>query len=641
MVPMIASASRLLLIEDDPRESTVYEEMLRHHAPHLRVERADRLSVGLEWLAQASFDAVLVDWLLPDSHGLETFERIRAMDASVPVVLLSDQVDDELAVTALRAGAEDCLLKRALDGPSLGRSLRYAIERKQARPGASISDAQTRALVHAMPDAMFLLHRDGRCIDIKRPGRPQASSPAELFLQTGMEAGGSFARELDELYRRHLEAALDSGEMQVFEYEQRQNGGIRHYETRLVATGASEAVALVRDVTDSRSLEEQLRLSQRLEAVGRLAGGIAHDFNNILTVISGNAELALAMLPEGDEKSEEIEEVREAARRAATLTRQLLAFSRKQVLKPVPLELNALVRGTERMLRRLIGEDIDLVTNLQDGLGTIRADPAQIEQILMNLAINARDAMPLGGKLVFGTRDVDVYETYVGQGIEVTSGPYVMLAVSDTGIGMDPSTKSRAFEPFFTTKERGKGTGLGLSVVYGIVKQSGGYIWVYSEPKLGTTFKIYFPCIDSPATFALRRDEAHVELGHGETVLVVEDDAKVLEVAHRFLEEGGYNVLSTPHITQALDLVRFHEGPIHLLATDVVMPGMSGSELAVRLRSLRPEMKTLFVSGYTDDAIAHHGVLEDDVALLEKPYSRLSLLRAVRRALDGPGDPAS
>jgi PAS domain S-box-containing protein len=570
---------------------------------------------------------------LPDSRGLETFERIHAADASVPVVLLSDQNDEELGALAVRAGAQDYLVKGTVDGPSLGRSLRYAIERKHAREALGISEAQTRALLDAMPDTMFRIHRDGRCVDFNPSGSSSVSSPAEHLLRGAMDS--SFARELDELYHRNLEAALDSGETQVFEYQQRSNGETRHYETRLVATGAAEAVALVRDVTDSRRLEEQLRLSQRLEAVGRLAGGIAHDFNNILTVISGNAELALAMLSEDEPKCQEIEEIREAARQAATLTRQLLAFSRKQVLKPVPLELNALVRGTEKMLRRLIGEDVELVTSLQAGVGTIRADPAQIEQILMNLAINARDAMPKGGKLVFETKDIDVYETYVGQGVEVTSGPYVMLAVSDTGIGMDPSTKSRAFEPFFTTKERGKGTGLGLSMVYGIVKQSGGYVWVYSEPKMGTTFKIYFPCIDSPATFTVRSDGTQVELGRGETILVVEDDAKVLEVAHRFLEEGGYHVISTSDIAKALEIVRDREDPIHLLATDVVMPGMSGPELAERLRSSRPEMKTLYVSGYTDDAIAHHGVLEEDVALLEKPYSRVTLLRAVRRALDG------
>jgi len=632
---MISTASRLLLIEDDPGESNAFEGMLRRVAPHLQVECANSLSAGLERLAHGPFDAVLVDLWLPDSRGLETFERIHAANASVPVVVLSDQNDEELAAKAVRAGAQDYLVKGTVDGPSLGRSLRYAIERQHAREARDISEAQTRALFDAMPDTMFRIHRDGRCVDFKPSGSSSVSSPAEHLLRDGMET--SVARELDELNelcRRNLEAALDSRETQVFEYQQRSNGETRHYETRLVATGAAEAVALVRDVTDSRRLEEQLRLSQRLEAVGRLAGGIAHDFNNILTVISGNAELALAMLSE-DEPCEEIEEIREAARQAVTLTRQLLAFSRKQVLKPVPLELNALVRGTEKMLRRLIGEDLELVTSLQAGLGTIRADPAQIEQILMNLAVNARDAMPKGGKLVFETKDIDVYETYVGQGVEVTSGPYVMLAVSDTGIGMDPSTKLRAFEPFFTTKERGKGTGLGLSMVYGIVKQSGGYIWVYSEPKMGTTFKIYFPCIDSPATFTVRSDGAQIELGRGETILVVEDDAKVLEVAHRFLEEGGYHVISTSDIAKALEIVRDREEPIHLLATDVVMPGMSGRELAERLRPSRPEMKTLYVSGYTDDAIAHHGVLEEDVALLEKPYSRVSLLRAVRRALDG------
>ena len=412
-----------------------------------------------------------------------------------------------------------------------------------------------------------------------------------------------------------------------------------------IRTGAEEY--LVKSVVTTETLARVLHLaierrrarlarsqSRKLEAMGRLAFGVAHDLNNLLTVISGNADLALAELPEGEPSRQELEEIGDAAQRAALLTRQLLAFSGKQILKPVAVDPNALVRGVETPVRRLIGEDISLGTKLEPGLGTMKADPAQIEQVLMNLAMNARDAMPQGGQLGFETKSVESSESYPGQEGEIPAGAYVMLAVSDSGIGMDADTRSRVFEPFFTTKERGKGMGLGLSTVYGIVKQSDGHIWVSSEPGMGSTFKIYLPRADSGASPAAHGKSKRAAETRGETVLVVEDDTKVLEVAHRFLEEGGYQVISTSQIAEALAIVEDRRRPIHLLATDVVMPGMSGRELAERLRSVRPGLKTLYISGYTDDAIDHHGVLGPGVEFLEKPYSSQDLLAAVRRALD-------
>jgi PAS domain S-box-containing protein len=629
---------RLLLIEGSPTDRREVQRTLNELGSEHRAESADRLSIGEKLLAIGGFDAVLLNLALPDSRGLETLERVHSIDPTVPVVLLSDVDDQELAAKAVRAGAQDYVLTSGLNKAVLGRSLRYAIERKRGEEALRVSEARTRALLDAIPDAMFRIHRGGRFLDFKPP-KEASTSAFSVNLDGNLE--DALPPALAEQYRLHLASALESGETQLFEYQHRTHGEERHYEVRLVASGADEALAIVRDVTESRQMEEQLRLSQRLEAVGRLAGGVAHDFNNYLTVIGGNAELALIQPPDDSELRLALDEIKGAADRAATVTRQLLAFSRKQVLKPVPLDLNDLVLATEKMLRRLIGEDIDLVTKLDSEFSTVRADPAQIEQVLMNLAVNARDAMPKGGKLLFETTDIDVYETYVGQELEVASGAYTVLSVSDTGTGMDPATKARAFEPFFTTKERGKGTGLGLSTVYGIVKQSGGYIWIYSEIGLGTTIKIYLPSLDCPAVYADPRSDPRVEEGRGETILLVEDDPNVLQVGQRFLTQAGYHVIPADGTTTALDLVANYRDTIHLLATDVILPMMSGRDLAERLQSLRPNIRTLYLSGYTDDAIAQHGVLDVGVAFLEKPYDRLGLLAAVRRALDDAGNISS
>jgi CheY-like chemotaxis protein len=370
-----------------------------------------------------------------------------------------------------------------------------------------------------------------------------------------------------------------------------------------------------------------------MESVGRLAGGVAHDFNNLLTVINSYAELAVAELKEGDQLREDLKEIHAAGVRAAALTRQLLAFSRKQVLQPVVLNLSTLVAGTEKMLRRMIGEDVDLAIVPAEGLGCVKADPGQIEQVIVNLAVNARDAMPAGGKLTIETADVEFDEVYASQHVGAHPGQYVMLAISDTGTGMDEATRSRIFEPFFTTKDVGLGTGLGLSTVYGIVKQSGGYIWVYSEVGVGTTFKIYLPRVAEAARDA-HAVPAQTRIRGTETVLVVEDDKALRRAAKRILSTAGYAVIEAADGTEALQVMEGHEGPLHLLLTDVIMPGMSGREAAERLGALRPGLKVLFSSGYTDDSILRHGVLEQGVHFIAKPYTAAALTRKVRETLD-------
>ncbi|MBC7251681.1 MAG: response regulator [Anaerolineae bacterium] len=389
------------------------------------------------------------------------------------------------------------------------------------------------------------------------------------------------------------------------------------------------------------SLEElertqaQLIQAQKMEAVGRLAGGVAHDFNNLLTAIIGNAEFLLMSLGPGDPLRRDVEEIKTAADRAAALTRQLLAFSRKQILQPKVLNLNVVVTNIEKMLRRLIGEDIELVTILAPDLGQVRADPGQLDQVIMNLAVNARDAMPRGGKLTIETKNVYLDEDYAHRYLEVEPGPYVMLAVSDSGVGMDEETMSHLFEPFFTTKDVGEGTGLGLATVYGIIKQSGGHITVYSEVGQGTTFRIYLPRIEEAGRVGKRETRPEELLLGGETVLLVEDADMVRELARRVLAESGYTVLVARDGEEAMRVCAEHKGPIHLLVTDVVMPGgMSGRDLAERLASRQPQMKVLYMSGYTDEAIVRHGILEPDVIFLQKPFTPAELTHKVREALE-------
>nr|MBI3613674.1 PAS domain S-box protein [Nitrospirota bacterium] len=384
-------------------------------------------------------------------------------------------------------------------------------------------------------------------------------------------------------------------------------------------------------------LEEQLRHVQKMDAVGRLAGGVAHDFNNLLTVIGGCSALLLRRLGPTDALRRYPLEIQQASERATSLTQQLLAFSRRQMLEPKVLTLNENVSTMDSMLRRLIGEHINLVTVLGADLGLVKADPGQIEQVIMNLAVNARDAMPEGGKLTIETANVDLDEAYASRHMAVEPGPYVMLAISDTGHGMDEETQARLFEPFFTTKEKGKGTGLGLSTVYGIVKQSGGIIWVYSEPTRGTTFKIYLPRVVAVSERASLTSVAGAEFVRGtETILLVEDEESVRALACEALEEAGFHVLGARHGAEALVISHQHQGPIHLLLTDVVMPEMSGRVLADRLAPQRPAMKILYMSGYTDNAIVHQGVIDPGTAFLHKPFSPDALVRKVREVLDTP-----
>jgi PAS domain S-box-containing protein len=423
----------------------------------------------------------------------------------------------------------------------------------------------------------------------------------------------------------------------------RKDGDIVYIEvsaTKTIYRGEAVSLVYLRDITERKlaeekmtALQEQLNQAQRMEAIGRLAGGVAHDFNNILTVIKGYSQLSLSEVKEGDPLRENIDEIRKSSDRAADLTRQLLAFSRRQILETKVLDLNSLIMDLDKMLHRLIGEDIELITLFADDLGRVETDPGWVEQIVMNLVVNARDAMPNGGKLTIETANMELDEYYARAHVDVTPGHYVMLSVSDTGVGMTPEVRQQVFEPFFTTKEKGKGTGLGLSTVYGIVKQSGGNIWVYSEPGKGTTFKIYLPRVDEPLE-ELKERVVKEELPRGsETILLVEDEEVVRKLAVRILKRQGYTVLEALDVEDALKTCEERKQPIHLILTDVVMPGMSGRQLFDRCWQVRQDLRVLYMSGYTDNAIVHHGVLKKGTNYLQKPFTVDGLARKVREVL--------
>jgi PAS domain S-box-containing protein len=510
--------------------------------------------------------------------------------------------------------------------------LAEAIDRKHAEDELRQSESQSRALFENALDAVLITDEHGAYVDANR-------AACDLL---GVPYNEVIGRTVDDFIEQDSKA--EAGPMwEEFLKEGRMRGVIRLQrpdETVVDVDVSATAnflpgrhLSVLRDVTERRKLEEQLRQSQKLESVGMLAGGIAHDFNNLLTVITGYSELTLGRLENADPLARYVEEIKNAAERATSLTRHLLAFSRKQVLQPKVIDLNSIIANIEKMVGRLVGEDMELLIKPCIGLGLVKADPGQIEQVILNLVINARDAMPNGGKITLETARVYLDKEYARQHIAVQPGWYVMLAVADTGHGMDAKTQKHIFEPFFTTKESGKGTGLGLSTVYGIVKQSGGNIWVYSEVGVGTSFKIYLPLVDERVTEPDAEVVRPENTAGTETILLAEDEEMVRRLARESLRMHGYRVLEAANGADALLICRQHEGPIHLLLTDVVMPRMSGRDLADQLVRLRPETRVLYMSGYTDQAIVHHGILDGDIAFIGKPFTPDALVLKVIEVL--------
>lgn len=511
-------------------------------------------------------------------------------------------------------------------------------QRKRAEELLQESEKKYRALFEELKDVVFMSTPDGKLLDINPAGVELFGySSREELLKVDVYQDLYFNRQDRKLLEQKL---AQQGFVKDFELIMKRKDGQKLIVLETATAVRDEAGAIVayrgmlRDVTEQKQLEEQLRQSQKIEAIGRLAGGVAHDFNNLLTVIMGFSDRLLKGLGQDDPLHRNAVEIRKAAERAASLTHQLLAFSRRQILTPRILNLNTIIINLEGMLQRLIGEHIELITVLGPNLGRVKADPGQIEQVILNLVVNARDAMPQGGKLIIETANFDADEMYIRRHPTIQLGTYVMLSVSDTGVGMDEETRSHLFEPFFTTKEVGKGTGLGLSTVYGIIKQSGGNIRVYSELGQGTTFKVFLPCVTEDIKTTELNKASDLSLHGSETILLVEDQEKVRTLIRESLQRNGYTVLEAGHGMEALQVSEQHEGSIDLLVTDIVMPQMGGRELVQHLTPLRPEMKVLYISGYTDNAFAQNNSVGSDVAFLQKPFTPDVLIRKVREVLD-------
>jgi two-component system cell cycle sensor histidine kinase/response regulator CckA len=521
---------------------------------------------------------------------------------------------------------------------------------RKAHAALQISQARVRTVLDSALDAIVGIDEHGTIVDWNH--RAEA-----LFGWSFDEAHGRSLSETiippdqRETHRKGFRRFLEAGESALLNKRVEMTAWRRDETTfpvelsivPLQEDGTRRFYGFIADITDRRaaeeklrSAEEQLRQAQKMEAVGRFAGGVAHDFNNLLTVIMGHTDLVMSGLPTNAPTQGDLQEIRNAAERASWLTRQLLAFSRRQILAPQVLDLNELIENFEKMLHRIIGEDVAFKTHLAPVLPPIKADPGQIEQILMNLAVNARDAMPEGGHLTIETADVLLDASYPKKVVDVLPGRYVLLAVSDTGCGIDVETQKRIFEPFFTTKESGKGTGLGLSTVYGIVKQSNGFIWVYSEPGRGATFKVYLPTVDAEISPRKAKASSMQQQIGVETILLVEDDTALRTLAQRVLEQNRYTVLVASGLEEAGRTAEEHKGAIHLLLTDVIMPGGSGPDVAAHLVVRFPGLKVLYMSGYTGTVMAHQSLLEAGSPLLQKPYSPDALLQAVRAILDEP-----
>ncbi len=509
-------------------------------------------------------------------------------------------------------------------------------ERKRAEENLQESQKRFKAQYQGIPIPTYTWQKFGEdfvLVDVNNAGRALTQGGIDDYM--GRTATQMYRENrpdiLEDLWRCFTDKVVIKREMS---YRFQTTGE----EKRLAATYAFVPPDLImvhtEDITDRSRLEEQLLWSQRMESIGRLAGGVAHDFNNLLTSIAGYAELGMNRVDPDDRLYRDLQEILRATDRASQLTRQLLAFSRREITEPKVINLNEVLLDTNKMFLRLIGEDIELVIVPAEGLGCVKVDPGQIEQVLVNLLVNARDAMANGGKLTIETASVTLDADYSARHVGVSPGEYIMLAVSDTGVGMAEEIKAHLFEPFFTTKEVGKGTGLGLATCYGIVKQSGGNIWVYSEPGVGTTFKIYLPRVEEDGEHLPKLD-ASKELPRGrETVLLVEDEPSVRRVTALMLREQGYTVFEAATGAEAIQVAMDHKGKeIHLLLTDVVMPQMSGRELADRLRGDRPDMKVLFFSGYTDNVIVHHGLLDSGITFLQKPFLPATLANKVRDLL--------
>jgi len=624
----------ILVIDDDPGTCQTIGDVLelRGHV----VQSATQARSALEVLTGRAIDAAILDLQLPDVSGLVLLKAIKTSSPTTEVIIVTGHATVTTAIQAINDAAFAYVTK-PFEMDHLMAMIEKALAKRRVERALWERTRTLETLIDATPGAIVALDTAGRVVTwSKAAERMFGWSEREMLGRCVPFIPDRDRGEPDEAAVRILRGEAMLSESQ----RQRKDGTLIDVLSSAApiinAQGqVAGSIAVLVDVTERRQLEEQLRQVVKMEGIGRLAGGIAHDFNNLLTVIGGRCHLVLGQLPAEHPIRRDIKIIGESGERAASLTRQLLAFSRSQILQPAVFDLNEMVSDMKTLLERLLREDVDLVLSLDPSIGQVIADRAQLEQVVLILAVNARDAMPEGGEFTLETRNVELDDAYVRQHVDARPGSYVVLSVCDSGTGMDAATRARIFEPFFTTKDVGKGRGLGLAAAYGILHQSHGHITVDSEPGKGTTFGIYLPRAGADAS-ALAATESGAPPCGTETVLLVEDEPSFRALTRELLEQSGYTVLESEVVQHALRIAEQHEGTIHLLLTDVVMPRMNGRALARAVQEFRPDIRVLYMSGYTDNVIVHQGILDPGTPFLQKSFTPGKLARKVREVLDLP-----
>lgn len=637
---------QLLLVGDNDDSSYLRDLLNRGPEGQVGLDHVHSTDEALTRLGGANYDLLLCEYKAGDGAAIRLLHELHRNGPAAPVIFLSDHMDERAVEKALQAGTRDSAHRSGAVSPAVAEIIRFALDeycKERQRQKAEDTLRKLWRAVEQSADLVMITDREG-IIEYVNPAFESLTgySPGELMGQTPrvLKSG----QQNSDLYKELWQSILAGNVFRCTMVNRKKSGDVFVAEKTITPLRDNEGIITHfisndRDITDRRRMENQLQQAQKMDAIGRLAGGVAHDFNNLLMVISSYAELMLDSITPQHPLRRNVDEIQKASRRAADLTRQLLAFGRKQMQSLQLLDLNLIIEDINRMLPRLIGEDIELVFAPGQKLGRVKADPVQIEQILMNLVANARDAMPKGGRLLIETASVRLDDAYVQEHSIVPPGDYVLLTVTDSGMGIAPEHLLHIFEPFYTTKEEGKGTGLGLATVYGIVKQNSGFIWVYSEPGMGTTFKIYLPRARQKTPS--QQPPAPVEgCPRGcETLLLAEDEEAVRTSIREFLSLNGYIVLEATNGTEAMAIARAYDGPIDLMITDVVMPQLGGAKLAGELTSDRPKMKVLFVSGYAETIFQSHGAIDVTTNFLQKPFSLKTLARKIREVLDAEARP--
>jgi two-component system, cell cycle sensor histidine kinase and response regulator CckA len=636
---------RVLLVGSKEEDFFLIREILErnHGALPAELDHANSLEEAKAMLQMTAYGLVLFEHQTGDAAATKLLSEFLHPRGALPFILLTEHADEKAVAEIIQAGAFDYVERSQLNGANLVRTIRCALSLHSSQQQKQVAEQSLRKLscaVEQSADTIFITNSDG-LIEYVNPAFETLTGYSQQDVAGKTPAMLKSGQQAPALYRELWETIRSGGVYRSVLVNRKKNGELYYVDESISPIRDGEGrithfISNCRDLTERLRLEAKLLQSQKMDAVGRLAGGVAHDFNNLLTIITSYSELALDTVIPGSPTQSRIQEILSAARRAADLTRQLLAFSRQQPQALRVAELNLVLGGMVKMLHRLIGEDIEIDYRPGDGLGRVRVDPVQIEQILMNLAANSRDAMPQGGRLTIQTSDVKLDEHYADRKRAVIPpGRYVVLSVSDTGAGIPNEHLPHVFEPFYTTKSLGNGTGLGLSTVYGIVKQNHGYVWVYSEEGIGTIFKIYLPCVEEKSISAAKQEQPAEGAVRGtETLLLVEDEEALRRAEAEFLRLRGYSVLEASNGEDALLLSKNHTSSIHLTVTDVVMPHMSGGQLAKELEALRPETRVLFVSGYAGQTVVDHKVVDVENNFLQKPFTLKQLAGKVRKLLD-------